>query len=105
DNCADIALTVDDVDRTPLGDARVLFVTGTGLSREPSQTATLYAQERARAAGAAVVLDLDYRPDQWPDVRTFGAAVRTAAGRADLVVGTEEEVRAAAGGGAALDEA
>jgi len=105
DNCADIALTVEDVSRTPIGDARVLFVTGTGLSREPSHTATLYAQERARAAGVAVVLDLDYRDDQWPDVRTFGAAVRSAAGRASLVVGTEDEVRAAAGGGCGLDEA
>ena len=105
DNCADIALTVDDVDRAPIADARVLFVTGTGLSREPSHTATLYAQERARAADVRVVLDLDYRADQWSDVRTYGAAVRDAAGRSCLVVGTEDEVRAAAGGLDNTDEA
>jgi 5-dehydro-2-deoxygluconokinase len=105
DNCADIALTVDDVDRTPIADARVLFVSGTGLSREPSHTATLYAQERARAAGARVVLDLDYRADQWSDVRTYGAAVRVAAGRSCLVIGTEDEVCAAAGGAGDVAEA
>jgi 5-dehydro-2-deoxygluconokinase len=105
DNCADIALTVDDVDRTPIADARVLFISGTGLSKEPSCTATLYAQERAREADVRVVLDLDYRPDQWSDVRTYGAAVRAAAGRSCMVIGTEDEVRAAAGGAVGLDEA
>lgn len=105
DNCADIALTVDDVDRTPVGEARVLFVTGTGLSREPSHTATLYAQERARAADVRVVFDLDYRADQWPDVRTYGAAARTAASRSCLAIGTEDEVRAAAGGFESVEDA
>ena len=105
DNCADIALTVDDVDRTPIPDARVLFISGTGLSREPSHTATLHAAERARAAGTRVVLDLDYRADQWSDVRTYGAAVRVAAARSCLLVGTEDEVRAAAGGAGDVNEA
>jgi 5-dehydro-2-deoxygluconokinase len=98
DNCADIALTVDDVRAAPVTDSRVLFVSGTGLSREPSHTATVFAAEVARAAGTAVVLDLDYRPDQWPDVRTYGAAARGLLRASDLAVGTEEEVRAAAGG-------
>ena len=98
DNCADIALTVGDVAAAPVADARVLFVSGTGLSKEPSHTATLFAIERAHGAGTAVVFDLDYRADQWPDVATYGAAVRAALSRAALVVGTEEEVLAAAGG-------
>lgn len=98
DNCADIALTVDDVAAAPVGESRVLFLSGTGLSREPSHTASLHAAELARRAGTAVVVDLDYRPDQWPDVRTYGAAMRALLRTADLAVGTEEEVRAAAGG-------
>lgn len=97
DNCADIGLTVADVDRTPIEEARVLFVSGTGLTLEPSHTATLYAQERARAAGTSVVLDLDYRPDLWPDAATYGAAVRVAVARSALVIGTEDEVCAAGG--------
>lgn len=98
DNCADIALDVDDVRAAPVADSRVLFLSGTGLSREPSLTAHHFAAEVARAVGTAVVLDLDYRPDQWPDVRTYGAAVRALLRAADLAVGTEDEVRAAAGG-------
>jgi len=105
DNCADIALTVDDVLAAPVAESRVLFLTGTGLSREPSHTATLAAAEVARRAGTAVVFDIDYRPDQWPDVRTFGAAVRSALARADVAIGTEEEVCAAAGGLADVDAA
>jgi 5-dehydro-2-deoxygluconokinase len=98
DNCADIGLTVEDVLAAPVSESRVLFISGTGLSREPSHTATLAAVELAKRAGTAVVVDIDYRPDQWPDVRTFGAAVRSALGPATFAVGTEEEVRAAADG-------
>lgn len=98
DNCADNELSVDDVRAAPVAESRVLFLSGTGLSREPSHTSTVLAAETARAAGTAVVVDLDYRPDQWPGVRTYGAAVRGLLRTADLAVGTEDEVRAAAGG-------
>src|ERR671930_332621 len=64
DNCADIALTTDDALAAPLDRTRALLITGTGLSREPSRSATLFAAERARAAGATVFLDVDFRPDQ-----------------------------------------
>src|SRR5689334_4802962 len=60
DNCADIELTIDDVRATPIAAARVLLITGTGLSKEPSRSATFFAAEQARAAGATVVLDIDF---------------------------------------------
>src|SRR5947199_539153 len=63
DNCADIALSIDDVLAAPVGSCRALFITGTGLSREPSRSATVLAAHRARAAGATVYLDVDFRPD------------------------------------------
>src|SRR5437588_3600805 len=50
DNCADIALSIDDVLAAPVGSCRALFITGTGLSREPSRSATVLAAQRARAA-------------------------------------------------------
>src|ERR671929_1020804 len=49
DNCADIELTIDDVLAAPLADSRLLLISGTGLSKEPSRSATLFAAERARA--------------------------------------------------------
>lgn len=103
DNCADVALTIEDVERAPVGDSRVLFVTGTGLSREPSCEATLFAAGEARARGATVVVDLDYRADQWPEARAFERSVQLLLRRADIAIGTEDEICAAAGVAAAAD--
>jgi 5-dehydro-2-deoxygluconokinase len=97
DNCADRALTIDDVARAPIGDSRVVFVTGTGLSHEPARQATLGAAAAARHTGVPVVVDLDYRPDQWEDAAGFSAQMRLLLRSATLAVGTEEELAAAAG--------
>ena len=97
DNCADREITLEDVERAPLSDVRVVFVTGTGLSHEPSRSATLVAARRAREAGAAVVVDVDYRPDQWASAPAFAGEVRALLAAATFAVGTEEEVRAASG--------
>src|SRR5713101_8387490 len=78
DNCADIELTIDDVLATPLADCHALLISGTGLSKDPSRSATLFAAEMARKTGAQVVLDIDYRPDQWVDQRAFGVNLRAA---------------------------
>jgi 5-dehydro-2-deoxygluconokinase len=95
DNCADIALTIDDVLAAPIADSRCIFVSGTGVSRDPSRSATFFAAEQARQAGTAVVVDLDYRADQWDDSRAFGPTLRALLRLGDLAIGTEEEVRAA----------
>lgn len=96
DNCADIELTFEDVLAAPITDSRLLLVSGTGLSREPSRSATIFAAERARSCGTKVVLDLDFRPDQWHDARAFGVTVRSLLRLTDLVIGTADEVKAAA---------
>jgi 5-dehydro-2-deoxygluconokinase len=95
DNCADSELTIDDALAAPLGEVGVFQFAGTNLSREPSRSATLFAAERTREAGARVVLDLDFRPDQWHDARAFGVAIRSALRLADLVLGTVDEINAA----------
>lgn len=95
ENCADAALSVDDVDACPIADAKVFQFAGTNLSVEPSRTATLYAAEVAREAGVTIVLDLDFRADQWPDPRAFGVAVRASLPNVDIVLGTADEIRAA----------
>ncbi|MHC4485393.1 MAG: PfkB family carbohydrate kinase [Planctomycetota bacterium] len=95
DNCADIALTIDDVLKAPVSNSKVFQFAGTNLSLEPSRSATLFAAELARQAGTKVVLDIDFRPDQWHDPRAFGVVVRTAIRLADVVIGTEDEINAA----------
>src|SRR5437588_6945879 len=57
DNCADIELTIDDVLAVPLESVGVFQFAGTNLSEEPSRSATVFAAEQAREAGARVVLD------------------------------------------------
>jgi 5-dehydro-2-deoxygluconokinase len=95
DNCADIALSIDDVLQAPIARSRVFQFAGTNLSQETSRSATLYAAELARGAGTTVVLDLDFRPNQWHDPRAFGVAVRSALRCVDIVIGTEDEINAA----------
>lgn len=96
DNCADIALTVADVDAAPVAGSAFVFLSGTGLSLEPSRSATRHAAERARDSGAEVIVDLDYRPGQWPSMEAYSEQVCDLLRHAALAVGTEEEALAAA---------
>jgi 5-dehydro-2-deoxygluconokinase len=94
DNCADIALTIDDVRASPIAKSRALLISGTGLSKDPSRSATLFAAEAAQQAGVPVVLDIDFRPDQWDDPRAFGVILRSVLPVVDVVIGTEDEINA-----------
>jgi 5-dehydro-2-deoxygluconokinase len=95
DNCADLELTTDDVRAAPVAASRALLVTGSGLSRQPSRDATMFAAETARAAGNRVVLDLDVRAELWLNMRAYAARVRSILPLTDVVIGTVEEVAAA----------
>ena len=95
DNCADIELSIDDVRAAPVAESKVLQFAGTNLSKDPSRTATLFAAELAQKVGTEVVLDIDFRPDQWHDPRAFGVTVRSALPNVDIVIGTEDEINAA----------
>lgn len=95
DNCADIEITIDDVLSAPVADSRILQFAGTNLSKEPSRSATIFAAELAQQVGTEVVLDIDFRPDQWHDPRAFGVAVRSVLRLVDIVIGTEDEINAA----------
>jgi len=95
DNCADIEITIDDVLAAPVQDARVVQFAGTNFSKDPSRSATIFAAELAQRSGAKVVLDIDFRPDQWHDPRAFGVAIRSVLRHVDVVIGTQDEINAA----------
>lgn len=95
DNCADIELTIDDVIASPILESRAVLISGTGLSKEPSRSATLYAVEHAKSIQRQVFLDLDFRSDQWHDPRAYGVNIRSALRNIDIAIGTEEEIKAA----------
>jgi 5-dehydro-2-deoxygluconokinase len=96
EGCADRELTREDVESAPIPDSAMIVVTGTGLSHEPGRAATLFAAERARTSGVDVLVDIDYRADQWRSRSEYAAVMRPLLAHATLTVGTEEEVIAAA---------
>lgn len=104
ENCADMALSVDDVDPAFIRSAKAVLINGTHLSRDNVFAASVRACEIARAAGGKVVFDIDYRPVLWGltgrdegENRFVAHAAVTARLQGvlplcDLVVGTEEEM-------------
>lgn len=104
DNCADIAIDMNDVLKIPIEKFKAVLISGTGLSREPSRSATTFAAETAAENGVQVFLDIDFRSDQWPDLQTFGTSIRSVLPYVDVVIGTSEEVKAAAYSGAGKAE-
>ena len=109
ENCADMGLTVDDIDPEFIGRARAVVATGTHLSHLQVEAATLKALEIAKEAGKQTALDIDYRPNLWGvaghgdgESRFVESAVVTAKLQStlhlfDLIVGTEEEFHIAGG--------
>lgn len=92
----DLELTIDDVDVAAVKDARVFWVTVTGLSQEPSRTATLHAL-RQRGRRDITVLDLDYRPMFWPSREYARRWVEEALSMATIAVGNLDECLTAVG--------
>jgi 5-dehydro-2-deoxygluconokinase len=95
----DLQLRADELPLDDVVGARILWTTGTGLSAEPSRSATLEALRARRAArpDAISVHDLDHRPMFWDDAREAGVQARAALAFATVAVGNREEVAVAVG--------
>lgn len=93
----DLQLTVDDLDLDAIRAARIVWSTGTGLSREPSRATTLTALAERRAAdpAATTIHDLDHRPMFWEDPAEARRWAREALRHATIAVGNREEVEVA----------
>jgi 5-dehydro-2-deoxygluconokinase len=86
----DLEIRADELDYDAIRQAGVFWVTATGLSAEPSRSATLAALE-ARARAGVTVLDLDYRPSFWSSRQEARQAVHPALGRVTVAVGNIDE--------------
>jgi 5-dehydro-2-deoxygluconokinase len=97
----DMTITPDELDLEAIRETRVLWTTGTGLSAEPSRTATLaaLAVRREASVDAITIHDLDHRPMFWRADDDPGAWARKALGHATVAVGNAEEVEMAVGTG------
>jgi len=92
----DMEIDADELDYDAIRSAGVFWVTVTGLSDEPSRSATLAALE-ARDRRGITVLDLDYRPMFWPSQGAARPWVHRALADATVAVGNLDEVDTAVG--------
>lgn len=91
----DLELAAAELDLDAIAEARIFWMTGTGLCAEPSRTATIAAL--GARSGGITVFDLDWRPMFWaePDEARphYAAALR----HASVAVGNVDEVEIATG--------
>ncbi|MEW2130171.1 5-dehydro-2-deoxygluconokinase [Streptomyces sp. NPDC005435] len=92
----DLEIHPGELDLDAIRAARVFWVTGTGLSEEPSRTATLDALAH-RARAGVTVFDLDWRPMFWRDPDTARPCYTEALRHATVAVGNLDEVEIATG--------
>ena len=95
----DLQIDAAELDLDAIRQAGIFWVTGTGLSQEPSRTATLRALEARAKAGPTgpTILDLDYRPMFWPSREEARRWVRKALPHATVAVGNLDECETAVG--------
>ena len=109
ENCADMAVTDEDVAADFLAQSKALLITGTHFSTAHVHRVSSVALERARAHDVRTVLDIDYRPVLWGLTKRGDGETRFIASDTvtahllailpafDLVIGTEEEFAIAGG--------
>jgi 5-dehydro-2-deoxygluconokinase len=98
----DMNLTLADFDRDEVRRAGLFWITGTGLSDEPSRGTLLELIEDRTTVGSsatrpATVLDLDYRPMFWSSPEQAGDWLRRALEYVTVAVGNQDEVEVAVG--------
>ncbi|NUS84790.1 MAG: 5-dehydro-2-deoxygluconokinase [Streptomyces sp.] len=92
----DLEIHPGELDLDAVRAARIFWMTGTGLSEEPSRAATLAALE-ARAKAGPTVFDLDWRPMFWPDPAEARPYYAQALRHATVAVGNLDECEVATG--------
>ncbi|OXS33393.1 5-dehydro-2-deoxygluconokinase [Streptomyces sp. XY006] len=92
----DLEIHTDELDFFAIRGARIFWITGTGLSEEPSRSATLAAL-KARGRAGITVFDLDWRPMFWRDPEQARPYYREALRHATVAVGNLDECEIATG--------
>lgn len=92
----DLEIAPEDLDEAAIQAAKILWLTVTGLSQEPSRAAH-HAALAARGRRAHTILDLDYRPMFWEHPEEASAQVAKALEGVTVAVGNKEECEVAVG--------
>jgi 5-dehydro-2-deoxygluconokinase len=109
ENCADAALTENDVDEAYIASACAVVVSGTHFSKPNLDAMSKKAMRLVRKHGGRVIFDIDYRPVLWGLTghglgeerfvanESVSAHLQTILPGCDMIVGTEEEIHIAGG--------
>lgn len=92
----DLELTKDDIPLDAVKDAKIFWVSATGLSKQPSRDAH-HAALDARGHGPLTIIDLDYRADFWDSEEVAHEHVRESLSKVTVAIGNREECRIAVG--------
>ena len=115
ENCADMAISEDDIDEGFIKNSKSVLVTGTHFSSEIVSRASFKAMEIARKHNKKVIFDIDYRPNLWAkgnhnegesryqESKKVTSHIQKILPFCDLIVGTEEEWKIAGGETDTLD--
>jgi fructokinase len=89
---ADMLFTPADVDRVAIDAAPVLHFDSISLASENPRAASLFAADRALAAGHLVSYDVNLRLPLWPDAAAAAAGIRAGLAKAQVVKLSDDEL-------------
>ena len=88
---ADTQISREEVKVDILAQSRIFHCGSLSLTDEPARSATFYAVEEAKKAGAVISYDPNYRPLLWPDEETAIHHMRSMVPYADIMKISDEE--------------
>ncbi len=91
ENVADLQISPANVEEEYIADSKILVVSGTALSAEPSREACLWAAQYAKKHGTKIIFDIDYRPYNWQSKEEIAVYCSLLTSMSDVVIGSREE--------------
>lgn len=89
---ADVALSTGEISMQHLQNTRILHFGSVSLTTDPSRSATLHAVKAARANGAIISYDPNYRERLWPDEQTAIEQMLAPLPMVDILKVSDEEL-------------
>lgn len=88
---ADTMISKDEVNLNIVRNCRLFHFGSLSLTNEPARSATVYAVEEAKKAGALISYDPNYRAPLWKDVETAKKEMRSVIPYVDIMKISDEE--------------
>ena len=92
DPSADVNLRAEEISEEQLKNTRFLHFGSVSLTTDPARTATLHAAKTAKANGALISYDPNYRASLWPDEQTAIARMMEPLEMVDVLKVSDEEL-------------